>query len=191
MRGDEMILEVWTRPAGDVRQTITRVTVRRDGAAFVQGRAGLACCEAGIGRRMGFDAELPPGSARTFLALRENPLWASPRDVRVDVGGGAADAVCVEGVAYDVTLVTPGQSRSLRRACDDAAVGQIADVLEPVLRAALGHDARFDVLFTRGADFAPQRQAYAALLAGGGMLKPDPDARRSDLDAPPPRPPGS
>src|SRR5262249_14738385 len=62
LRGEEMILEVWTRPSNTVRQTVTRVTVRGDGKAFVQSRAGLACCEADVGRRVGFDAELPAGS---------------------------------------------------------------------------------------------------------------------------------
>jgi len=62
LRGAEMILEVWTRHANSVRQTVARIVVRRDGKAFVQGRAGLACCEAGIARRVRFDAELPEGT---------------------------------------------------------------------------------------------------------------------------------
>jgi hypothetical protein len=177
LRGDEMILEVWIRPARSVRQSIMRVTVRRDGKAFIQARAGYACCEAGIGRRMGFDAELPAGSAQTFLALRNHPMWAAPREVRVDYGGGAAEAICVDGASYDLTLVVPGRSWSLRRACDTAEVGQVADAVEPVLRAALGHEPRFDVLYPGGADFANIRSAYQELLAGGGSLKPDPNTR--------------
>ena len=47
------MLEVWVRPALSVRQSVVRITVRRDGKAFVQARAGLAGCEAGIARRMG------------------------------------------------------------------------------------------------------------------------------------------
>ncbi len=81
---------------------------------------------------MGFDAELPPGSAGAFQALRNHPLWSAPRDVRVAEGGGAADAVCVDGTAYDLTLLVPGRSRSVRRACDNAEAGQAADILEPV-----------------------------------------------------------
>ncbi|WP_296597139.1 hypothetical protein [Phenylobacterium sp.] len=176
VRGDEMILEVWTRPSNSVRQTVTRITVRGDGHAFVQGRAGLACCEAGIGRRMGFDDELPPGSAARFLALRDLPLWRSPRDVRV-VEPGAADALCLVGTAYDITLVTPGRAVTLHRACDPAEVGEAADVLEAALGAALGHDARFDVVFPGGANFANARGAYRDLVEGGGRLKVNPDAR--------------
>ncbi|MFI4963809.1 MAG: hypothetical protein ACHP9T_00440 [Caulobacterales bacterium] len=183
LRGQEMILEVWVRPARSVRQSVMRVTVRRDGKAFVQGRAGLACCEADIARRIGFDAELPPSQAQAFLALRTDPLWAAPRSVRVSEGPDLADDICVDGASYDLTLLVPGQSRSIRRACDNAAIGQAADILEPVLRAALGHDARFDVIFPQGADFAAARGAYRDLIGHGGALKPDPQAR--------PRPPGA
>jgi len=172
----EAILEVWVRPSTNVRQSVARVIVRRDGKAFVQGRAGFACCEADIGRRIGFDAELPAGSAQRFLALKDHPMWNSPRLVRVSEAG-AAEGVCVNGVGYDVTLVVAGRPRSLHRACDIAAVGQIADALEPVLRAALAHDPRFDVLYPRGIDFAFERQAYEDLIKGGGSLKPDPQAR--------------
>jgi hypothetical protein len=182
LRGEEMVLEVWVRPARSVRQSVIRVIVRRDGKAFVQGRAGLACCEAGIARRMGFDAELAPVQAQAFLALRADPLWSAPRDVRVREGADIAEDVCVDGTAYDLTLMLPGQGRSVRRACDSAAIGQAADVLELALRAALGHDPRFDVIFPDGADFTAPRGAYRDLVARGGALKPDPKAR--------PQPPG-
>jgi len=177
LRGDEMVLELWTRPANSVRQSVTRITVRGDGDAFVQGRAGLACCEAVIGRRMGFDVELPPGSAARFLGLRDLPLWRSPRDVRV-VEPDAADALCLEGTSYDLTLATPGRAVTLHRACDPAEVGEAAEVLEAVLGSALGHDPRFDVIFPGGANFANARGAYRELTAGGGRLKVNPDARR-------------
>jgi hypothetical protein len=170
LRDDEMILEVWTRPTNTVRQTVTRVTVRRDGKAFVQGRAGLACCEAVIGRRVGFDAELPDGSADRFRALRNLPLWSSPKNVRV-AEAGAAEAFCVEGSSYDVTLAVPGATRTVHRACDPAAIGQAADVLEAVLGAAQGHDPRFDVVFRGGVNFTSARNAYRDLIAGGGQLK--------------------
>jgi hypothetical protein len=182
LRGDEMILEVWVRPARSVRQSIVRITVRRDGKAFVQGRAGLACCEAGIARRMGFDAELPAGAAQTFLALRTHPMWAAPRHVRVSEGASVSEDICVDGTSYDLTLVVPGRARSIRRACESEAIGEAADALEPALRAALGHDPRFDVIFPGGADFSAARAAYRDLLAHGGSLKPDPQAR--------PQPPG-
>ena len=142
-----MILEVWVRPARSVRQSVVRLTVRRDGKALVAARAGLACCEAGIGRRMGFDAELPAGQAQALLALRADPLWAAPRDVRVTEGPEIAEGVSVDGTAYDLTLMVPGGARATHRACDDVEIGQAADALEPALRAALGHDPRFDVIF--------------------------------------------
>lgn len=187
VRGQEMIVEVWIRPTDSVRQRVVRIIVRGDDA-FVQGRAGLACCEAGIGRRMGFDVRLPVGWATRFVALRTLPLWSAPRDVRVEEPG-AVDTVCVEGVAYDLTLITAGRSASVRRACDPAEIGQAAEVLQAVLGAALGHDPRFDVLFPRGAGFAEARNAYDRLLAEGGRLKANPDARLPPPGAEPvPRP---
>lgn len=176
LRGDEMILEVWTRPTTSVRQTVTRVSVRGDGEVFVQGRAGLACCEAGIARRLGFDRELPDGSAERFRVLRDHWVWKSPRDVRV-AEAGAAEAVCVEGTAYDLTLLTADGARTVRRACDPAEVGEAAEVLEAVLGAGLGHDPRFDVVFRGKADFSMPRQAYRELIESGGRLRPDPRSR--------------
>ncbi|MFN3513294.1 MAG: hypothetical protein ACK41C_09635 [Phenylobacterium sp.] len=177
VRGDEMILEVAVRPANSVRQAIVRVTARRDGKVFVQGRAGLGCCDPGIARRVGFDAEAPAGWAQRLQALRSHPLWAAPRHVRVVEGGDAADALCVDGVSYELTLLVPSQARSVRRACDPAEIGQAADVLEAVLSLALGHEPRFDVLFPSGADFARARRAYESLIAGGGGLNPAPEGR--------------
>jgi hypothetical protein len=185
LRGNEMILEVWVRPARSVRQTVVRVTVRRDGRAFVQARAGLACCEAGIARRVGFDAELPAGQAQAFLALRADPLWSAPREVRVSEGAGIAEDVCVDGTSYDLTLLVPGRARSIRRACDNAAIGQAADVLQPALRAALGHEPRIDVIFPSGFDFGAARSAYRDLIAHGGALKPDPLTRPQPPGVPP------
>jgi hypothetical protein len=168
--GDELVLEAWMRPARTVRQAVARVVLRRDGKAFVQARAGLACCEPGIARRVAIDAELPAETARALRALRDDPLWDAPGQVRVVEGGGAADAICVDGAAYDLTRLTARGAVSVRRACDPAEVGQAADVLEGVLRAALGHDTRFDVLFPKGADFSSERRAYQALVAEGGAL---------------------
>jgi hypothetical protein len=188
VRGDEMILELWVRPARSVRQTVVRVTVRRDGDAFVNARAGLACCEAGIGRRIGFDRKLPAGSAARFQALKDHPMWSAPREVRVDEGGGTSEAVCVDGTSYDLTLVVPGRSRSLRRACDLAEIGQAADVLEPVLQAAMGVDPRFDVIFPGGVSYASARGAYEDLIASGGRLKaaPTPRGQPRGLETAPP-----
>ncbi|MET0295539.1 MAG: hypothetical protein ABW042_11045 [Phenylobacterium sp.] len=170
--GDEAILEAWIRPSGGVRQTVVRLIARRDGKAFVQVRAGLACCEAGIARRVVADAELPPGSADQILALRGHAMWSTPREVRVTEAGDTADALCVEGTSYDLTLLVRGRAASLRRACDRAEIGQVADALELAVRSALGKDTRIDVLFPKGADFSAERRAYAALLAEGGALQP-------------------
>lgn len=178
LRGGEMILEVAVRPSTSVRQSLIRVTVRRDGDVFVQGRAGLGCCEAEIGRLVRFDVKAPAGSAARLLALRDAPLWDAPRDVRVREGGGASDAVCVDGTSYELTLVVPGRSRSVRRACDSAEVGQAADVLEAAFAVALGHEPRFDVLYPAGADFSGARRAYEGLVAEGGILRPAPNARQ-------------
>ncbi|THD79183.1 MAG: hypothetical protein E7812_08865 [Phenylobacterium sp.] len=184
----EMILEVWVRPATSVRQSVVRVVVRRDGRAFVEARAGLACCEADIGRRIGFDAELPAAAAPGFLALRTHPMWQAPRMVQVKEGG-ATEGVCVNGVGYDVILLVPGRSRSLHRACQDAEIGQAADALEPTLRAALGHDPRFDVLYPGGINYGLDRKAYQDLIAQGGSLRPDPNGRAQPPGAEPaPRP---
>ena len=177
LRGDEMILEVWVRPSRNVRQSIVRIIVREDGRAFVQGRAGYACCEAGIGRRVGFDAELPADQAQAFRALRDHPMWSSPREVQSVRDAATTDVVCVSGVGYDLTLLTARGSKTLHRACNDVAVGQAADALEPALRAALGHEPRFDILFRNRIDFSLERQAYQDFTAGGGVLKAAPAGR--------------
>ncbi|HEX2814776.1 MAG TPA: hypothetical protein VHN39_00160, partial [Phenylobacterium sp.] len=168
---------VWVRPARSVRQSVVRITLRRDGNAFVQARAGLACCDAAIARRMGFDTELPANQAVALRALKANPLWAAPRDVQVFEGPDLAEGLCIDGTAYDLTLMIAGRARSLRRACDSPAIGQAADVLEPVVRAALGYDPRFDVIFPGGFDLAKARAAYRDLIAHGGALKADRKAR--------------
>jgi hypothetical protein len=191
LRGQEMILEVWVHPTRSVRQSVVRIIVRQDARGFIEARAGLACCEAGIARRMGFDAELAPAQVQAFLALRSHAMWAAPRDVGV-LESGAVEGVCVDGAAYDLTLAVPGRARSLRRACDPAGIGQVADALEPALAAALGHDGRFDVLYPGGAGFAAAREAYRDLIAGGGTLKPQPRVTPPEArPAPGPVPPAS
>ena len=177
LRDGEMILEVWMRPSRSVRQAVIRIVVRRDGKAFVQARAGEACCQPAIGRRVGFDAELPEGSAASFLTLRAAAMWDTPRDVRVRDPRVSTDNVCVNGTAWDLTLAVPGRARTLHRECDDAEIGQVADALAPAVAAALGHEPRIDVLFRRNADFSAARAAYGELVEGGGALRPDPDAK--------------
>lgn len=168
----ELVLEVWARPAQGVRQAVIRVTVRRDGRAFVQARAGLGCCTPEIGRRVDIDAELASQQIPPLKALVGSAVWGQPRSVIVDYGGGAAEPICLEGVSWDVTLLIPGQARHLRRACDDAEVGSIAPALSAALSAASGRDPRFDAMFARAGDFSRQQQAYDSLLASGGSLRP-------------------
>lgn len=180
----ELVLEVWARPATGVRQAVIRVTVRRDGRAFVQARAGLGCCTPEIGRRVDIDAELATQQIPPLKALAGAPMWSQPRSVVVDYGGGAVDPVCLEGVSWDVTLLIPGQARHLRRACDDAEVGSIAPALAAALSAASGRDARFDAMFARGGDFSRQQRAYDALIASGGRLKPGENNRPQPPAAP-------
>jgi hypothetical protein len=182
----ELVLEVWARPATGVRQAVVRVTVRRDGRAFVQARAGLGCCTPEIGRRVDIDAELAPEQVAPLKALVGDPLWSQPRSVTVDYGAGAVEPVCLDGVSWDVTLLVPGQARHLRRACDDAEVGSIAPVLAAALSAASGRDARFDAVFARGADFSRQQAAYDSLVASGGRLKPATNSRAQPPAAPAP-----
>jgi len=160
--------------------------VRSDGHAFVQARAGLACCTPAIGRRVGFDAELPSGSGRAFLDLAADPLWDSPRDVRVTESGGAADTLCVDGASYDLYLLTAQRARHVRRACAPEEVGQAAPVLEAVLGAALGHEPRIDVLFPTGAKFDADKAAYREFVAQGGVLRPAPNARSTAVPEPSP-----
>ena len=171
VRGGEMVLEAWARPARGVRQAVVRVTVRRDGRAFVQARAGLGCCTPEIGRRVDINAELPDDRIPALKALAGDSAWGQPRSVIVDYGGGAVEGVCVDGVSWDVTLLVPGQARHLRRACDDAEVGSIASVLSAVVGAAAGRDPLFDAVLPRGGDFSRQAAAYADLKAQGGQLK--------------------
>ena len=195
----ELVLEVWARPATGVRQAVVRVTVRRDGRAFVQARAGLGCCTPEIGRRVDIDAELATQQIPPLKALVGAPMWAQPRSVIVDYGGGAVEPVCLEGVSWDVTLLVPGQARHLRRACDDAEVGSIAPALTAALSAASGRDARFDAMLARGGDFSRQQQAYDSLIASGGRLKAGTGSRAQPAavpvapddtpDAPPPTSP--
>jgi hypothetical protein len=182
----ELVLEVWARPATGVRQAVVRVTVRRDGRAFVQARAGLGCCTPEIGRRVDIDAELATQQIPPLKALIGAPLWSQPRSVIVDYGGGAVEPVCLEGVSWDVTLLVPGQARHLRRACDDAEVGSIAPALAAALAAASGRDARFDAMFARGGDFSRQQKAYDSLIASGGHLKAGTNSRPQPPAAPTP-----
>lgn len=191
VRKGELILEVWARPARGVRQAVVRVTLRRDGRAFVQARAGLGCCTPEIGRRVDINAELADIQIAPLKALPGDPVWSQPRSVIVDYGGGAVSALCVDGVSWDVTLVAPGQARHLRRACDDAEVGSIAAILSAAIGATAGRDPRFDAVLPRGADFSAQRRAYDDLLASGGRLaagesnRPQPPAVPLPSEEPP------
>lgn len=184
LKRGELILEVWARPARGVRQAVVRITLRRDGRAFVQARAGLGCCTPEIGRRVDIDAELAQVQIAPLKAVPADPAWSQPRAVIVDYGGGAVTALCVDGVSWDVTLVVPGQARHLRRACDDAEIGSIAPILSAALGAAVGRDPRFDAVLPRGADFSRQQRAYDDLIADGGVLKAGESNRSQPLAVP-------
>jgi hypothetical protein len=170
LKRGELILEVWARPARGVRQAVIRVTLRRDGRAFVQARAGLGCCTPEIGRRVDINAELAEPQIVPLKTLSGDPAWSQPRAVMVDQGDGSVAPLCVDGVSWDVTLLVPGQARHLRRACDDAEVGSIAPILSAALATASGRDPRFDAILPRGADFSRQAGAYALLIQSGGRL---------------------
>lgn len=173
VRGREAIIEAWVRPSGDVRQAVIRITVRSDGRAFVQARAGLGCCRAEIARRVDIDQELPAGSGDAFLDLAKSEVWSQPEEViAAEKGEQALEAVCVNGVSYDLTLMSADAVRHLRRNCDYVEVGSIAPLLGPVVGAALGREPLFDFLFPRGAGYAEQAEAYRGLVASGGRLTP-------------------
>ena len=186
LRRNEMILEIWRRPTRDLRQVVIRLTVRGDGRAFVNARAGLLCCEPAVARRVDIDAELPDPAASTLLTLRDDPMWESPRTVEVDYGGGMVTGVCVDGVSWEVILATSDKVRQLRRACDDPELGQVANAVSPALAAVLGRDPRIDLIFPKGAGLDAERAAYAALIAGGGRLKPSTGAPTPPETSPPP-----
>ena len=170
LRDRELVLEVWSRRPRSARQAISRVIVRRDGAVFVQARAGLGCCVTGIGKRVDIDAKIEADPA-FFRALARDPVWESPRDVIAE-RPGVVSAVCVDGSAYDLSLLEYRRFRHLRRICEDEAVGQVSEILTRVLGAAWGKDPRFDVIFPRGLDFSDEKAIYASLVAEGGRLKP-------------------
>lgn len=178
VRRGEAIFEVWRRPASSVQQTVFRVTLRRDGDLFIQGRAGRACCEPQIARLVGFDAPLAGDLADRFRALAAESAWASPRDAVAQEATASVGSICLDGTAYDLVLLTEDGSYALRRDCEDAEIGQVADILEAVIAAGLGHEPRIDVLFPDGADFSRERAAHARLVNSGGYIKPaDPPAR--------------
>ncbi|MDB5439154.1 MAG: hypothetical protein JWM33_1581 [Caulobacteraceae bacterium] len=176
LRRDETILEVWYHPTASARQAVARLVMRSDGRAFVQARAGLACCKPEIDRRVDIDVEITPPKA-ALEAISEDPLWRTPKLVAVRQDrGDDVSALCAGGAAYDLTLVRFGLAYSLHRACDPAEIGQVASALELALGSAIGRDPRFDAVFAKGADFSAERTAYRQLLAGGGSLAAAPPA---------------
>lgn len=171
--GGEAMIEIWRRPSNSVDQMVIRLTARRDGKAFAQVRAGRACCEPEIARRVGFDVELPTGYRSRILELAQAPVWSTPRDAVAQEGNASVGSICLDGVAYDLIRLTESAGGILRRDCEDAEVGEVADLLETAIGAAMGHEPRIDVLLPNGADFSRERAAYEALIAGGGRIKPE------------------
>lgn len=170
LRPGEVVIEVWVRPSGAPQEAIARVTVRQDGNVFLQARAGVGCCRPEIGRRVDIDQKLD-GDGAVFKTLAKSALWNQPVNVTVDVPG-VAQAVCVKGAGYDLTLRDYQHSVHLRRYCDQEAVGSVAPVLQAVLGAAIGKDPRFDVLVRKGADFSLEQSIYNDMVAQGGKLTP-------------------
>lgn len=182
LRDGEVVMEVWTRRPRSSREAISRITVRRDGSVFVQARAGLGCCTTEIGKRIDINEKLE-ADAGYFRSLARDPVWNQPVEVIAERPGVVA-GVCVDGAAYDLTILEYRRSRHLRRICESEAVGQVALILSRVLGAAMGRDARFDVVFPRGVDFVDDRQAYEALLAEGGRLRPPTGTAARNVTAP-------
>lgn len=169
LREGEVVIEVWARLPEDSRQAIVRITLRRDGDVFLQARAGLGCCLPEIGRRVDIDQKLEQADRELLRRLARDTVWDQPRNVQIERPDDI-EPLCGGGVDYDLTLLDYHRSRHLRRACNDEAIGQVADVLQAVLALGMGRDGRFDVLFRGRTDFAAKRTAYQALLAQGGKL---------------------
>jgi hypothetical protein len=175
VREGEAILETWVRPSGGVRQAIIRITLRRDGRTFLQVRAGLACCKPEIVKRITIDEELPAGAGEAFAQLARLEVWNQPREIRMrDPDVGVVEGVCVNGVAYDVTLVTATRDEHLRRSCDPVEVGSIASVVQPTVAAVWGRNPYVDYLFPRGADFSSDLAAYRSFSERGGKIEARP-----------------
>ena len=143
LKGDETVFEVWVRPVDASRQAVVRVTLRTDGRTFLQARAGRGCCGPGISRRVDIDRELPREMRGAFRTLRADALWSQPQHVLVQEEGAVA-GLCVDGIAYDLVKVEARRTSHLRRSCDPAEVGSVANALRTLLGAAQGFDPRFD-----------------------------------------------
>ncbi len=175
VRGDETIVEVWARPSETVRQAVVRVTFRGDGRTFIQGRAGLGCCDPGIGRFVEFNQELSADRAAAVRATIQDPVWGQPPIAETyEADGATVSQLCVNGFSYPANRVIANAARTLHRACSGEQVGSIAPILTAVLSAALGYDPRFDVVFPRGTNFSQDRADYQALVSRGGGLRPAP-----------------
>jgi ketosteroid isomerase-like protein len=170
LRGDETIFEVWVRPVDASRQAVVRVTLRTDGRTFLQARAGRGCCSPGISRRVDIDRELPRELRGGFRDLRADPLWRQPEHVLVQEEGSVS-AVCVDGTAYDLMRVEARGAVHLRRSCDPAEIGSVANALRTLLAPAQGLDPRFDAAIKGGFGFANETREYASLQARGGGLQ--------------------
>ncbi len=170
VHGGEAVMEAWVRPVNARRQAVVRVTLRRDGRAFVQARAGQGCCGAGIGRRVDADVELTDAQRAALRAIARDPAWRAPEHVLVQEEG-AVSSVCVDGTAYDLGKVEGRRAVHLRRSCDLAEIGSVASLLSGLIEVARGHDARLDVALG-DSTFALERREYAAFTARGGTLTP-------------------
>lgn len=187
LRRDETVYEVWVRPVDASKQAVVRITMRTDGRAFLQARAGRGCCAAGISRLVSFDRELEPAARNQLRSLRSDKVWSQPQHVLVQEEGAVA-GVCVEGTAYDLLRVEARRTVHLRRSCDPAEVGSIAAALRTVLSPSQGIDPRFDAAFKNGVSFEKDAAEFAGLLARGGKLRPKQGLSASARDVETPEP---
>ncbi len=170
LRRSEAVYELWFRPTDSTRQAVIRVILRADGEAFVQARAGRGCCSPEIARRVDINAQLTAEQRRSLLRLREDPTWSQPRNVVVSEGEGVVSSVCVDGASYDLTLLDDRRAVHLRRSCDPSEIGSAASVIQAIVGAARGRDARFDAVFAEQ-PLARYAQSYAQLLEVGGRIR--------------------
>jgi ketosteroid isomerase-like protein len=182
VRRGEAVFEAWFRPTTSARQAVVRIIQRSDGRTFLQARAGRGCCSPEITRRVDIDQELPAEGREVFRRLKEDVLWRQPQHVVVTEGGDVISGVCVNGASYDITLVEQRRAVHLRRSCDPVEVGSIAPALKAMVGAALGHDARFDAVFSRE-NFDEYAKAYQELRAAGGSVAAADASKEASADA--------
>jgi ketosteroid isomerase-like protein len=116
------------------------------------------------------NTQLTAEQRRGLLRLRDDPTWNQPRNVVVSEGEGVVSSVCVDGASYDLTLLDDRRAVHLRRSCDPSEIGSAASLIQAIVGAARGQDARFDAVFAEQ-PLARYAQSYAQLLEVGGRIR--------------------